>query len=394
MANTAQIEKSRQRLSGAPSWPRRIWLLLRSPLIVAISVVLVYIVASRGVNYAIDQYFSPPAPDDHAPVAVSIGTGTSVNGIAKALYDNGIIRNRAIFKIYVDFMGKGQRLRAGNYVLTKAMTMDDVIDRLIAGAGERKTIPRFPIPEGTTVEQMAALFKEKGLLADTKRFLELCETGDAFTANHGFLNDVPAEDRKYKLEGYLYPDSYDFYADSTEEVVIDKLLSQFFNVFTDDYTERAQELGMTMDEIVTLATLVEKEARPNDFARVSAVFHNRLEEGMMLQSDVTIHYASGINRLYLTNADTSVDSPYNTYKYAGLPAGPICNPGRAAIQAALYPDEAFIEEEYLYFCLKDPDPEKGGELAFAKTLKEHEENVAQYQQLWRDYDAKVAAGNE
>lgn len=384
MANELPIEKSRQRLTGGPSWPRRIWLLARSPLIVLISVALVAILATNGINYVVSHYFSPPDVDDHSPVAVPIGAGTSVNGIAKALYDNGIIRNRAIFKIYVDFLGKGQRLRAGNYVLTKAMSMDDVIDRLMAGAGERRAIPRFPIPEGSSVEQIAALFKEKGLIKDTKRFLELCVNGGAFK-DHTFLEQVPTKNRKYKLEGYLFPDSYDFYADATEEAIIAKLLTQFFDVFNDDFSARAEDLGMTMDEIVTLATLVEKEARPNDFARVSAIFHNRLKQGMKLQSDVTIHYITGDNRLYLTNADTAVDSPYNTYKYAGLPAGPVCNPGKAAIEAALYPDEAFLEDGYLYFCLKEPE---GRELAFAKTLDQHNANVRKYQQLWRDYDAK------
>ena len=128
---------------------------------------------------------------------------------------------------------------------------------------------------------------------------------------------------------------------------------------------------MTMDEVLTLASLIEKEAKQADFARVSAVFHNRLKAGMKLESDVTIHYITGVRKMALADSDLTVSSPYNTYQVSGLPLGPICNPSPAAINAALYPDETMVLENYLFFC---------------KTLDQHRRAVELYAPYWQKYD--------
>ena len=138
-----------------------------------------------------------------------------------------------------------------------------------------------------------------------------------------------------------------------------------------------------MDQVLTLASLIEKEAKESDFARVSAVFRNRLRAGMKLQSDVTIHYITGVRRMSLTQEELNLASPYNTYLNAGLPVGPVCNPSAAAIKAALYPDETLVAEKYLYFCAKEPE---SGELYFSRTLEEHERAVAVYAPLWQKFD--------
>ena len=145
---------------------------------------------------------------------------------------------------------------------------------------------------------------------------------------------------------------------------------------------------MTMDQVLTLASMIEKEAKTADFARVSGIFHNRLKQNMRLGSDVTIKYVTGTTRMALGGSDLQVDSPYNTYQRQGLPIGPICGPSPGAIQAALYPDEAFMAEGYLYFCSKDPDT---GELYFSKTLEEHEQAVRVYAPLWEAYDKRTGA---
>ena len=116
---------------------------------------------------------------------------------------------------------------------------------------------------------------------------------------------------------------------------------------------------------------------------MSAVFHNRLKQGMKLQSDVTIHYITGVRKMALTDSDLAISSPYNTYQNTGLPLGPVCNPSAEAISAALYPDAAYVAENYLYFCAKDPE---SGELYFSRTLKEHEQAVSIYAPLWKEYD--------
>ncbi|MBQ8556417.1 MAG: endolytic transglycosylase MltG, partial [Clostridia bacterium] len=190
---------------------------------------------------------------------------------------------------------------------------------------------------------------------------------------------------KYVLEGYLSPNTYEVYVTATAEDIIRRLLSQTENTFPVTSQDRAEELGYTMDEIITLASLIEKEAKEEDFAKVSAVFHNRLKQGVKLQSDVTIHYVTGVRKMSLTNSDLAISSPYNTYQVTGLPTGPVCNPSEAAIEAALYPDSTYLAENYLYFCAKDPE---SGELHFSRTLQEHEQAVAIYAPLWREYDAE------
>lgn len=144
---------------------------------------------------------------------------------------------------------------------------------------------------------------------------------------------------------------------------------------------------MTTDQVITLASMIEQEAKNDDFTKVSAVFHNRLKEGMRLESCATVQYIQGISNLVLTDEEMAVESPYNTYKYTGLPKGPICNPGLASIKAALYPDETLTAENYLFFCLTDPEV---GSLAFSKTLEEHNALKAQWQPVWLEYDKKNA----
>ena len=192
--------------------------------------------------------------------------------------------------------------------------------------------------------------------------------------------------------GYLYPDTYEIYVGSSEETVIGKMLDRMNVIYGAGYTSRAEELNMSMDQVVTLASIIEKEGKHDTFDKVSAVFHNRLDQKMALGSDVTVQYALGVKRLVLTQSELGVDSPYNTYTHTGLPVGAICSPGDAAIEAALYPDSDYVDEGYLYFTLTDPET---GELAFSKTLEEHNALVEQYRPLWQAYDQKIqqAAAN-
>ena len=189
--------------------------------------------------------------------------------------------------------------------------------------------------------------------------------------------------RLYALEGYLSPNTYEIYTSSSADTIIKRLLSQTEAAYSLSYDERAQELGLTMDEVFTLASMIEKEAKKAEFAKVSAVFHNRLKQKMTLGSDVTIKYVSGSDKMVLGSGDLDLDSPYNTYRYKGLPIGPICNPSMDAVIAALYPDEQFLAQKYLYFCSTDPD---SGSLHFSRTLEEHEAAVAMYRPLWEEYD--------
>ena len=236
------------------------------------------------------------------------------------------------------------------------------------------------------MEDIANYLVEHKILKSADEFLSLCKTGEAYSGYY-FIEDMlgkgDSDQRLYALEGYLSPNTYEIYTDATAEDIVRKLLSQTERVFPADAQDRAHQLGYTMDEMLTLASLIEKEAKKDDFTRVSAVFHNRLRQKVKLGSDVTIHYVTGVRKMALTANDLALDSPYNTYLYAGLPLGPICAPSPEAINAALYPDETFVAENYLYFCSKDPE---SGELYFSRTLAEHEQAVAIYSPLWKAYD--------
>ena len=305
--------------------------------------------------------------------------------MATNLEDAGLIRSRSLFKYYCDFAGMSQKIQVGTYTIRKDMAMTEIADLLTTGDGN-PLVRNITLIPGETVEDFAARLVRNGVLESADKFLAACKNGKAYKEYY-YIEDVltsgQPEKRKYVLEGYLAPNTYEVYVTATEDEIIRKLLSQTEAVFTVENQERADELKMTMDQVLTLASLIEKEAKESDFARVSAVFHNRLKEGMKLESDVTIHYITGIRKMSLTEKDLSVKSPYNTYQVTGLPLGPICNPSAAAVHAALYPDESMVNEKYLFFCAKEPE---SGELYFSKTLDQHKRAVEIYAPYWQKYD--------
>lgn len=366
-------------------WYSGLWNVLRPLLIVAGALVVVIGLLAGLWNKVYADYLAPANVSDQTSVAFSVESGQSLSRVAANLESAGLIRSKTIFKYYCDFAGLGQKIQSGAYQLTRAMTMDQIADQLTRGDGT-PIVRNITMIPGWTVEDFAARLAQDGVIADKNAFLEKCRTGEAFK-DYYYIADVLASanvsQRRYVLEGYLSPNTYEVYTTATDEEIIRKLLSQTENAFPADEQERATELGYTMDQIITLASLIEKEAKSADFAKVSAVFHNRLKQKIKLGSDVTIHYITGVRKMSLTNDDLAIQSPYNTYLYAGLPLGPICNPSAEAITAALYPDETYVAENYLYFCAKDPE---SGELHFSKTLEEHEQAVAIYAPLWKAYD--------
>lgn len=371
------------RLTESLPWHRRMYRLMRPLFVFAISVFFIFTVVNAGLSYLDRHFIQPVEQGNEAPIPVEIRRGSSVSTIANQLYDAEVIRNKAVFKIYVDFTGKGSKLRAGQYVLAKSMDLQQIIDRLAAGDGRTRVTVKILISEGMTARDIANTLVQKGLLANSKRFLELCDDTAAFS-EHEFLQGIThAQDRIYKLEGYLFPDTYEFFEGTPEDVIIKRLLTRFIDIYSDEYASRAQELGMSMDQIVALASLIEKEAKRDDFKKVSAVFHNRLKKGMKLESDAPLQYIKGTKKLVLSGTDMDSSSLFNTYKHTGLPVGPICNPGKEAIEAALFPDETLLTQGYYFFCLTDP---KEGTLVFTKTLAEHEKEVAKYRPLWEAFD--------
>lgn len=368
-------------------WYDWLWRILRPLLVFACSFVLVCGIIYTGWTKVDEMFFAPVDKDNTEPVGVQVTSGSSLSTVARQLEEAGLIHNHSVFKYMADFMGKGQSIQSGNYQFTRAMSATQLLDRLIAGDG-LPTTTKITIIPGWTIEDIARYLVAQKVLVSADDFLSMCQSGERF-AGYYFVDDViksaNADKRRYALEGYLSPNTYEIYMSAGPESIIKKLLSQTEAAFSSTYDERAQEIGLTMDEVLTLASMIEKEAKTADFAKVSAVFHNRLKTGMSLGSDVTVKYISGSEKMSLSSGDLALASPYNTYLIKGLPPGPICNPSMDAVIAALYPDEQFVAQKYLYFCSTDPN---SGELHFSRTLGEHEAAVAMYRPLWEEYDSK------
>ena len=382
-------DKPEKRYTKKQKRMRRFWLSIRPAVVMLISLAIVFLLARTTVNYVLSKYIEPVDQNDATPIEVTIPASSSASSIARILYGacgydkDGLISSTAAFKVYVDFVGKANSLKAGTYILSKNMSIKQIVETLCEGNPAKATV-KFTIPEGYSIQNIAKVLMEKGLIKSEEELFTIARTGESF-ANFAFIADAGATanaaSRTYLLEGYLFPDTYEVYADASVETILIKMLNRFNDVYSEEYITRAQQLGMTMDQVITLASLIEREAAaPDDFAKVSAVFHNRLNQDMPLQSCASLSYALGITKYVFNAQEQATESLYNTYQYKGLPVGPVCNPGKAAIEAALYPNEEFLTEGYLFFC--NQNPKETSALVFAKTYEEHQQNVEKYQQYW------------
>ena len=296
-------------------WYSWLWHLLRPILLALCVIVVVTGVVMTTVNWVDRNFFAPVDAQDQSYVTFEVASGNSLTRVANNLESQGLIRNRTVFKYYADFLGYGQKIQAGEYQVSKSMRMQEIMELLTTGDGNPITRNITIIP-GWTIRDIADYLKAQGVIEDTEAFLAPCRTGQDYAAYYYIADVLKTNDvgsRLYALEGYLAPDTYEIYTNATVADIIKKLLSQTEAVFKSEYHDRAAELGMTMDEVITLASMIEKEAKTNDFAKVSAVFHNRLKSNMTLGSDVTIKYISGVKRMSLTNEDLQINSPYNIY---------------------------------------------------------------------------------
>lgn len=309
-------------------------------------------------SFRLIQEVQPVSGMESEKVVVEIPPGSSSAGIAEILQHSEVIRNPLLFRFYARYRGYDGSLKAGEYELSSSMTLDEILDKLNRGEVIQR-YTRITLPEGLRVEQAAARLAGQGVV-DEDIFLELLSE-EQF--DYWFLEDISQS--RYPAEGYLFPNTYHLEEEPAEEEIIHRMLRGFEEVFDTIYRQRADELGMSVHEVVTLASIIEREARLKEERPViSAVFHNRLQKNMLLQSCATVQYALGEVKPVLTTRDTQIDSPYNTYIHTGLPPGPIASPGRDALHAALYP----ADSDYLYFVLKGDN--SGGHY-FSKTFREH-----------------------
>jgi len=303
----------------------------------------------------------PLDPSSTQEISLSVPGGTSTEGIALALKEAGIIGDAGVFVRISQMDGYDGRFKAGQYQFSPSQSMKEIMELLVAGQDETL---RFTIPEGYDIRRTAERLAEQSLV-DKDAFLEEVEKGDF---EYSFVSKLP--DGPSRLEGYLFPETYEVFSNATEHEIIDKMLGQFDSVFTEEYYDRAEELGLSLNEVMTLASIIEREAVvQKDRPVIAGVFYNRLKSNMPLQSCATVQYILGEQKAVLSIADTKIDSPYNTYLNPGLPPGPICSPGQASIKAALWPEET----DYYYFLAKGD-----GSHVFSKTFEEHKRNKAKY----------------
>ena len=302
--------------------------------------------------FATNGFYGLGKPDK--AVYFEVEEGSKGSTIVSGLKDNDIIVSKTAFKVALRLSGQGANVKAGMYELSPKMSYGQIITALTnySSAG----LIKVTVPEGYKTTQVADLFAEKGLVS-RDAFMEEVRNG---SFDYAFLAGI-AVGEDTRLEGYLFPDTYCVSREATAHEIINMMLKQFEKVYTEGFSKRGTQLGYSDREILTLASIIEKEGS-RDLDKISSVFHNRLDIGMRLESCATVNYLFDTPKDVLSVADTYIESPYNTYRNAGLPPAPICSPGKAAIEAALYT----AETDYLYFVADG----KGGNL-FSKTYDEH-----------------------
>jgi len=304
-----------------------------------------------GINFY-KKVFKPYKGYENKTV-VEIKRGSSVSSIAKLFQEKKIITSYFYFKLYYKLFFKKYKLKSGEYLFDHPMTMKRVIEKLNKG---KAILYKITIKEGMTIEEMAESLETKHSIKYNDFIRE--------ARNINLIKDI--DPKITDLEGYLFPDTYFVRKNTTAEEFIKLMVSKFRKNFSNSMRWRAKDINLTPREVVTLASLIEKETSSKDERfLISSVFHNRLKLGMPMGCDPTIIYALKKENKYngkLGWKELKFDSPYNTRLYKGLPPGPICNPGLYSIEAALFP----ANTKYLYFVAKDLKNHH-----FSKSLKEH-----------------------
>ena len=308
----------------------------------------------------LSQFYLPLSSNRQEKI-FTIKEGERVSDIASDLEKSGIIKNRYFFILYLVLNREIRNLKAGSYQLSSSMSIKQIAKKLVSG--EMREI-KITIIEGWTLGDIAKYLEELGI-CQKEKFLELAFVRE-FSKEFDFLNDAPPD---ATLEGYLFPDTY-FVEPGSEKNIIRKMLSNFGRKLTPELRQGIKMRRKTIFEIVTMASLLEKEVKTKEDKRlVSGILWKRLREGIPLQVDATITYITKRKTAKISREDTKIDSPYNTYKFSGLPKGPICNPGLDSIIAAVYPKNS----QYFYYLSNSE-----GKTIFSKTLREHNLNKAKY----------------
>ncbi len=305
------------------------------------------------------QYL-PVNPNDKAQIEVHIPESSSAVEVAHLLKENNLIRSERAFLNYCKRENYDSQLKAGIYSFSRSQTLQAISLQLVEGKGLMNS---FTVPEGYTLKQIGDLLVRENIVSQQDWQQALRDEYD-----YEFLS--PQTDEK-RLEGFLFPDTYSVGKQTTAHEIINNMLANFARQWSKEFTRVAKDREMSVRDVVIVASLIEKEARiAGERKRIAGVIYNRLNINMPLQIDATILYSLGQHKQQITNQDLQVNSPYNTYRHTGLPPGPIACPGKASIEAALYP-----EKHTYYYYVAQGD----GSHYFSKTFAEHEQARQKYQ---------------
>ena len=327
--------------------------------------------------------------DTPEAVMIVVDDGDDTSAIAGKLKGSGLINNTLVFTLMSKFNGFDGGYLAGTHFLKADLSYDEMMYMLC----QEPEVITITFPEGMTYTDVKQKLLDAGLEFDTAKLDECMNSPDLFV-DYKFVSLIQAaEGRDFILSGYLFPDTYNFDMNATEEEIVTTFLRNTEAVLYEDFYVRAAKIGMSMDQVMTLASVIQAESgKAADMLSISCVFHNRMKSEdiamQKLESCATINYLrqnAGLTKVWAAStADQLLESPYNTYLHAGLPPGPICMPGKDAITAALYPSN----ENFMYFCATGDG--KGG-TAFAVTAEEQAANVEKYKPFWTDNPSATAA---
>ena len=331
---------------------------MRRALIILCAIVFAVGCAAAAAYLELKTYAVTPASPSTEEKVVLVGPGQPVSTTAEILFRHGLIQSPLRFRLLARLQGYDRRLKAGEYGLKASMTPLDILGILERG---QVKLYKVTLPEGLTLQQVADVLERSGL--GNAAHIAARAADPAFARSHG----IPAD----SLEGYLFPDTYLFPRGASAEAILTTMLQRFRSVFSAEWEHRAAHIGLTVHEVVTLASIIEKETgAPSERPLISSVFHNRLKKGMRLETDPTVIYGIRDFDGNLTRKHLETPTPYNTYVIKGLPPGPIASPGRDALEAALFP----APTGYFFFVSKN-----NGTHHFSSSFEEHQNAVQRYQ---------------
>jgi peptidoglycan lytic transglycosylase G len=341
---------------------------------------LILLALTGGAFWLRSEIYAPYA-HDAAKKTITIESGASTSSIVDRLYQEGILKYELPTLVWLRFFPSSKSFKAGNYEFKSPISPHEVIDQLIRGSLNTQ---QFTIPEGWNRFDIGRLLFGLALKEPAPHRLEDMQ---AIFKNTSLIADI--DPQATSLEGYLFPDTYDYTANTKRAQLVEAMVKRFRDVYTPEMQARAREMNMSARQAVTMASLIEKEARvDSERELISSVFHRRLQMKMNLGCDPTVIYAailSGNYRGKIYQSDLDRDSPYNTYKRVGLPPGPIASPGKRSLQAAVNP----AETDYLYFVV---DARKNdGSHKFSASSKEHDKAVDEYRRSEREQKAAQQA---